>query len=102
GLVGIRGERANQPEFRQVGKVRPVLLVFEKNKSRPAEAFMLYKIARFLQLAGLIIVPIGIAGNLAERNDKPVLDLKESLLLSTIGCLVFFCGWLLQQSIRPK
>lgn len=59
---------------------------------------MLYKLARLLQLAGLIIVPIGIAGNLAERNQEPVLDLKESLTISTIGCLVFFCGWLLQQT----
>ena len=62
---------------------------------------MLYKIARLLQLAGLLIVPIGIAGNLAERNQGPVLDLKQSLVISTIGCLVFFCGWLLQSS-RPK
>ena len=63
---------------------------------------MLYKIARTLQLAGLAILPIAIAGNLAERNDAPVLDLKQSLVLSTVGCAVFFCGWLLQQSIRPK
>jgi hypothetical protein len=63
---------------------------------------MLYKIARFLQLAGLIIVPAAISGNLAERNEKPVLDLKQSLILSTIGCVVFLCGWLLQQYSRPK
>jgi hypothetical protein len=53
-------------------------------------------------LAGLIIVPIAISGNLAERNKEPVLDLKQSLILSTIGCFVFLCGWLLQQSSRPK
>jgi hypothetical protein len=63
---------------------------------------MLYKFARFLQLAGLIIVPIAISGNLAERNQEPVLDLKQSLVLSTIGCFVFLCGWLLQQASRPK
>jgi hypothetical protein len=63
---------------------------------------MVYKLARLLQLAGLIIVPIAISGNLAERNEQPVLDLKQSLVLSTIGCLAFFCGWLLQQSARPK
>jgi hypothetical protein len=63
---------------------------------------MLYKVARFLQLAGLIIVPVAISGNLAERNTEPVLDLKQSLVLSTVGCLVFLCGWLLQQSCRPK
>ena len=38
---------------------------------------MLYQVARFLQLAGLIIVPIAISGNLAERNNEPVLDLLE-------------------------
>jgi hypothetical protein len=63
---------------------------------------MVYKIGRFLQFAGLIIVPIGIAGNVAERNNEPVLSLKDSLVLSTIGCLVFFCGWLLQRAARPK
>ena len=63
---------------------------------------MLYKIGRFLQLAGLIIVPIAISGNMAERGGNPVLDLKQSLILSTIGCSVFLCGWLLQQATRPK
>ena len=63
---------------------------------------MLYKIARFLQLAGLIIVPVAISGNLAERGGNPVLDLKESLFLAAIGCFVFLCGWLLQQSSRPQ
>jgi hypothetical protein len=63
---------------------------------------MLYKVARFLQLAGLVIVPIAISGNLAERGGEPVLDLKKSLILSTVGCVVFLGGWLLQQSSRPK
>ena len=54
---------------------------------------MLYKLGRLLQFLGLVIVPIGIAGNLAEK-----LDLKESLTLSGIGVGVFFVGWLLQQS----
>ena len=40
---------------------------------------------------------VAIAGNVAER-----LDLRESLTLSTIGCIVFIVGWLLQQSARPK
>ncbi len=58
---------------------------------------MLYKIGRFLQLAGLIILPVAISGNVAAK-----LDLKESLMLSSVGCLVFICGWLLQQSSRPN
>jgi hypothetical protein len=84
-----------------VGNNRATVLVFEKT-AHGRGVFMLYKIARLLQLAGLILLPIAISGNLAERNDKPVLDLKQSFVLSTIGCLVFFCGWLLQQSSRPK
>ena len=58
---------------------------------------MVYKVARFLQLAGLIIVPVAISGNVAEK-----LDLKESLTLSVVGCVVFLCGWLLQQTSRPQ
>jgi hypothetical protein len=56
-----------------------------------------YRIARFLQLAGLIVLPVAISGNVADK-----LDLKESLTLSTVGCLVFFCGWILQQTCRPQ
>lgn len=58
---------------------------------------MLYKIARFLQLAGLIILPFAISGNVAEK-----LDLRESLILSAVGVGVFSLGWLLQQASRPK
>jgi hypothetical protein len=57
---------------------------------------MLYRIGRLLQLAGMIILPIAIAGEVAER-----LSLKESLTLSTVGIAVFTVGWLLQQSKRP-
>jgi hypothetical protein len=58
---------------------------------------MLYGLARLLQLAGLIILPIAIAGNMANER----LSLKDSLLLSAAGILVFLIGWLLQQSTRP-
>ncbi len=57
---------------------------------------MFYKLGRFLQFAGLVVLPVAIAGNVAEK-----LDLKESLLLSTAGILVFSLGWLLQQAGRP-
>jgi hypothetical protein len=57
---------------------------------------MLYKLGRFLQFAGLVILPVAISGNVAEK-----LDLKQSLLLSTVGIVVFFAGWLLQQAGRP-
>jgi hypothetical protein len=58
---------------------------------------MLYTLGRLLQLAGLIILPVAISGNVAER-----LDLRESLTWSTIGILVFSAGWLLQQATRPR
>ncbi len=58
---------------------------------------MLYAIARFLQLAGLIILPIAISGNVAEK-----LDLRESLSLSAAGVLLFVIGWALQQFGKPK
>jgi hypothetical protein len=58
---------------------------------------MLYKLGRILQLAGLIILPLAIAGEVAEK-----MDLKESLVLSTVGIIVFFLGWLLQQAGRRR
>jgi hypothetical protein len=65
--------------------------------------FMLYKFARLLQFAGLVILPIAISGNIAERSDgQTFLTLGESLALSTTGVLVFSLGWLLQQACRPK
>ncbi len=58
---------------------------------------MLYKLCRFLQFLGLVILPVAIAGNLAEK-----MDLKQSLTLSGVGVGVFFLGWLLQQSSKPS
>ncbi len=58
---------------------------------------MVYRIARLLQFAGLLILPIAISGNVAEK-----LDLRESLSLSGIGVLVFIIGWALQQFGKPR
>jgi hypothetical protein len=57
---------------------------------------MVYRIARVLQFAGLIILPIAISGNVAEK-----LLLRQSLTLAMIGVLVFIIGWALQQFVRP-
>lgn len=57
----------------------------------------LYKIGRLLQFAGLLILPIAVAGDAAEK-----LELKESLALSGIGMLIFGVGWSIQQGSRPK
>jgi hypothetical protein len=61
------------------------------------ELGMLYKLGRVLQLIGLILLPVAMAGNAAER-----LTLKDMLLLSAAGMLAFFIGWLLQQSSKQR
>ena len=60
---------------------------------------VLYKVGRVLQLAGMIILPLAIAGNLSPQN---TLNLKESLMLSGTGVVVFTVGWFLQQAGRPE
>ena len=56
---------------------------------------MFRRIGRFLQLLGLVILPIGISGNVARPD---VVDLKASLTIAGGGIGVFVLGWLLQQA----
>jgi hypothetical protein len=58
---------------------------------------LIYKLGRLFQFIALILLPVAIAGNVADR-----LDLRDSLLLSTVGCGIFTLGWLMQQSARPR
>ena len=60
---------------------------------------MLYKLGRVLQVIGMIMLPVAMAGNLAPNEP---LDLRASLTLSGIGIGVFTLGWLLQQRGRPQ
>ena len=60
---------------------------------------MLYKLGRFLQFVGLILVPVGVAGNLVPGDRQ--IDLRTSLTISAGGMVVFVVGWLLQQAARP-
>ena len=60
---------------------------------------MLYKLARFLQLLGLLIAPTGIAGNVVRPED---VDVKTSLGIAALGVGIFAIGWLLQQGARPS
>jgi hypothetical protein len=55
---------------------------------------MLYKLGRVLQVVGMILLPIAIAGNLVPGEP---LSLGNSLKLSGVGVAVFVLGWLLQQ-----
>jgi len=60
---------------------------------------MLYKLGRFLQVVGMILLPVAIAGNLAPETP---LTLWQSLTLSGIGIGVFTLGWLIQQVGKPR
>jgi hypothetical protein len=60
-------------------------------------SLMLYRLGRLLQFAGLVILPVAIAGDMAGR-----VEFKTSLAMSCIGMVVFFTGWLLQQGARPR
>jgi hypothetical protein len=59
---------------------------------------MLNRLARLLQIFGMILLPVAIAGNVADPGH---MDLRTSLGLSALGVLVFLIGWSLQQKTRP-
>ncbi len=59
---------------------------------------MLYSVARALQIIGLILLPLALAGNLAElAGAGHALSLKQSLILAGSGVVLFYAGWWLQQ-----
>ena len=56
---------------------------------------MLYKLGRFLQVVGMIVLPVGVAGNMARPDE---IDLRTSLTISGLGVAIFVVGYLLQQA----
>ncbi len=60
---------------------------------------MLYKLSRAMKVVGMLLLPLAIAGNLAPEQP---LDLRTSLTLSGVGCVVFMLGYLLQEVSRPR
>jgi hypothetical protein len=62
---------------------------------------LLYKLGRLLQVVGMVLLPLAVAGNLVPEEAHR-LDLRTSLTLSGIGVAVFGLGWLLQQAGRPQ
>ena len=58
---------------------------------------LLYKLGRFLQVVGMVLLPVGIAGDVTGR-----VKFGTALALSAAGVVVFLVGWLLQQAGRPK
>ena len=58
---------------------------------------LLYKLGRLLQVVGMVLLPLAVAGNLVPEEAHR-LDLRTSLALSGVGITVFGLGWLLQQA----
>jgi hypothetical protein len=58
---------------------------------------MVYKLARVLQLIGLVLLPFAMAGNLAEKMTE-----RDMLLVTGAGIGVFVAGWLLQRAVKPR
>jgi hypothetical protein len=57
---------------------------------------MVYKFGRFLQLLGLILVPVALAGNVAREQQ---VTLGVMLGIAGAGMLLFYIGWLM---VRPR
>ena len=57
---------------------------------------MLYKMGRLLQLVGLLILPIAIAGEIAES-----MSLGRMLVWATLGIVVFMTGRWMQGAGSP-
>jgi hypothetical protein len=68
-------------------------------KNARREVVMLYKLGRALQVAGMIIVPVGMAGNIVREKQVSV---NDSLAIAFVGVAVFVVGWLLQQAGRKS
>jgi hypothetical protein len=60
---------------------------------------LFYRAGRLLQIVGMVLLPIAIAGELSPDHH---LDLRQSLTLSGIGIAVFAIGYLVQQIGRPR
>jgi hypothetical protein len=58
-------------------------------------ATMLYRLGRFLQLFGLVLLPVGVAGNLARPEEVTV---KTSLAIAAAGVALFYLGRTFQRA----
>ena len=54
-----------------------------------------YRVGRFLQLAGLFILPFSIVSQLEDK-----VGLGQSMLISAGGALLFYTGYVLQNRVR--
>ena len=60
---------------------------------------MVFKIGRFLQVAGMLILPVGMVGNIVRPEHITV---QHSLTIAGVGLVVFGLGWVLQQLGRSQ
>jgi hypothetical protein len=60
---------------------------------------MLYRLGRALQVIGMVLLPVGMAGNIVMPEKIP---LEYSLVWAGLGVAVFAAGWLLQAVVRPR
>ena len=60
---------------------------------------MLYQLARLLQFVGLVLLPVGIAGNLARPKE---FNVWFTLTVAGTGAICFILGYLLQQAVRKE
>jgi len=60
---------------------------------------MFYKLGRILQVAGMIILPIGMVGNIVRPEQ---ISVQESLMVAGVAIAIFGVGWLLQQWGRSQ
>ncbi len=58
---------------------------------------MLYYLGRFLQLIGLILLPVAIAGEVSQS-----LNFRDFYIITGIGILLFTTGWLLQRNTKSS
>jgi hypothetical protein len=60
---------------------------------------MLYQTGRILQLAGLLLLPLGMAGNLARPDEYGT---QSMLATMVVGGVIFTIGYFLQKAGRPR
>jgi hypothetical protein len=60
---------------------------------------MLFKLGRAMQLVGMIVLPVGMVGNIMRPE---LISVQNSLVIAGVGIVIFGVGWLLQQVGRPR
>lgn len=56
---------------------------------------MLYKLGRLLQLLGLVVLPVAMAGEVAQS-----MSLGHMLTWASVGVVLFISGWMLTQGAK--